>query len=211
MLFRPPRLPVTLALAAALVTPTFTLDARASSLETIQTKIAQYLKRPGVRSADWGIEILDPTTNKVLLSVNADKTFKPASVLKVVTTAAALEKLGPDFRFHTGVYTSGILQPDGTLVGDVILVGRGDPNLMDTEGELLQQSALKELAEKLEALGIKRIQGNIVGDDSYFEYASHGRGWTDQDLKSIYGAPINALGINTVSYTHLTLPTNREV
>jgi len=196
VLLRPPRFPVTLALAAILLTPTFSLDTRASSLETIQTKIAQYLKRPGVRSADWGIEILDPTTNKVLLAVNPDKTFKPASVLKVVTTAAALEKLGPDFRFHTGVYTDGTVQPDGTLLGDVILIGRGDPSLMDTEGELLQKPALQELAEKLEALGIQRIQGNIVGDDSYFEYSSHGKGWTDQDLKSTYGAPINALSIN---------------
>ncbi len=165
-------------------------------METIQTKIAQYLKRPGVRSADWGIEVLDPTTNKELLSVNPDKPFKPASVLKVITTATALEKLGADFRFRTGVYTDGKLDPDGTISGNVILMGHGDPNLTDPYQELLEKPALQELAENMQALGVKRIAGGIIGDDSYFESGSHGEGWTTQDLKSTYGAPINALSIN---------------
>jgi D-alanyl-D-alanine carboxypeptidase/D-alanyl-D-alanine-endopeptidase (penicillin-binding protein 4) len=196
-----------LALAALLLVPGFPLGLQASSLETIQTKIAQYLKRPGVRSADWGIEILDPTTNKVLLAVNPDKTFLPASVLKVVTTAAALEKLGPDFRFHTGIYTNGTLSQDGTLDGNVILVGRGDPNLMDTEGELLQQPALQELAGKLKTMGIKTIRGNVVGDDSYFDDSSHGKGWTAQDLRSAYGAPVDALSVNNNTFWVYARPT----
>src|SRR5512144_1483028 len=119
----------TLVLAGVLA-PAISLSAYAgTTLETIQNKIAQFLKRPGVRSAAWGIEILDPSTNQVVLSVNPDKTFLPASVLKVVTTSTCLEKLGPDFRFRTGVYTEGTILPDGTLKGDLILVGRGDPNL----------------------------------------------------------------------------------
>jgi D-alanyl-D-alanine carboxypeptidase/D-alanyl-D-alanine-endopeptidase (penicillin-binding protein 4) len=173
-------------------------------LETIQTKIAQVLKRPGIRSADWGIEIYDPTTNKAVLSLNPDKTFQPASVLKVVTTATALEKLGPDFRFRTGVYTNGTILPDGTLSGDIILVGRGDPNLIDTGKELLDRPALQQLSEKIQALGIKKIHGNVIGDDSYFEFTTHGKGWTAQDLKAIYGAPINALSINNnVFWVHV--------
>jgi len=175
----------------------------AGSLETIQTKVAQYLKRPGARSADWGIEILDPTTDKVVLAVNPDKPFKPASVLKVITSAAALERLGPDFKFRTGVYSDGTIQTDGTLLGNLILVGRGDPNLMDPSGELLSEPALRELAKKLETLGIRKVQGDIIGDDSYFDPTSHGRGWTAQELKSIYGAPINALSIsNNVFWIH---------
>jgi D-alanyl-D-alanine carboxypeptidase/D-alanyl-D-alanine-endopeptidase (penicillin-binding protein 4) len=189
---------------AALLIPTCSILTYAGPLETIQSKIAQYLKRPGIRSADWGIEIFDPTTNNVVLSVNPDKTFQPASVLKVVTTATSLEKLGPDFRFRTGVYTDGAIQSDGTLAGDIILVGRGDPNLMDPTKELLEKPALEELAESIKALGIKKIHGNVVGDDSYFEFTTHGKGWTAQDLKSVYGAPINALSINNnVFWVHV--------
>src|SRR5688572_32993923 len=79
--------------------PGLAAGAPASALDNIQDKIAKFLKRPGIRSADWGIEIVDPVDDKVLLSVNADKTFLPASVVKVVTTATALQKLGPELKF----------------------------------------------------------------------------------------------------------------
>jgi serine-type D-Ala-D-Ala carboxypeptidase/endopeptidase (penicillin-binding protein 4) len=195
LLIRLRKLPAVLALTL-LLAPVLTIEGHAGALETIQTKIAQFLKRPGVRSAQWGIQILDPAAAKVLIEVNPDKTFLPASVLKVVTTSTALEKLGPDFRHRTSVYTNGTVEPDGTIQGDLILVGRGDPNLMDPYGELSEKPALLELAEKLQRLGILKIKGDIIGDDSYFDARSYGKGWTSTDLKSPYGAPINALSIN---------------
>jgi serine-type D-Ala-D-Ala carboxypeptidase/endopeptidase (penicillin-binding protein 4) len=181
---------------AAFLAPVLTLESRASSLETIQMKIAKFLNRPGVRSARWGIQILDPESSSVLLEVNPDKTFLPASVLKVITTSTALEKLGPDFLYRTGVYTNGVLEQDGIVTGDLILVGRGDPNLMDPYGELLEKPVFLELAEKLHQMGVRKIQGDIIGDDSYFDSRSEGKGWISRDLKSLYGAPINALCIN---------------
>ncbi len=191
-------------LLAALLIPASSLLTYADTLQTIQSKIAQFMKRSGVRSDDWGMEILDPTNNHVLLSINPDKTFQPASVLKVVTTAAALEKLGPDFRFRTGVYTNGTVSADGTLYGDLILVGRGDPNLMDPSRELLETPALTELAAAIKNLGIRKVHGSVVGDDSYFDFTTHGKGWTAQDLRSVYGAPINALSINNnVFWVHM--------
>jgi len=183
-------------LLTVLLIPAFGLESRANSLETIQTKIAQYLKRPGVRSAQWGIQILDPATSSVVLEVNPDKTFLPASVLKVLTTSAALEKLGPDFRYRTGVYTNGIIDSNGTLQGDLVLVGRGDPNLTDPYGELFEKPALLELAQEVKSRGISRIQGDIIGDDSYFDSDSPVKGWTTLALRSLYGAPINALSVN---------------
>ncbi len=180
-------------------------EAKAGALETIQKKIAQSLKRPGVRSASWGIQITDPASEKVLLEVNPDKAFLPASVLKVITTSTALEKLGPDFRYRTGVYADGELQSDGTIGGDLIVVGRGDPNLMDPDGALLEKPAFVELAEKLQRLGVKQIQGDLIGDDSYFDIHAYGKGWTARDLKSPYGAPINALSVNNnVLWVHVS-------
>ena len=187
---------VVIVLLTFLLIPAFGLESRANSLESIQTKIAQYLKRPGVRSAQWGIQILDPATSSVVLEVNPDKTFLPASVLKVLTTSAALEKLGPDFRYRTGVYTNGTIDSNGTLQGDLVLVGRGDPNLTDPYGELFEKPALLELAQEVTSLGISRIQGDIIGDDSYFDSDSPVKGWTALALRSLYGAPINALSVN---------------
>jgi D-alanyl-D-alanine carboxypeptidase/D-alanyl-D-alanine-endopeptidase (penicillin-binding protein 4) len=183
-------------LLTTLFIPAFRLESLASPLETIQTRIAKFLKRPGVRSAQWGIQVLDPATSNVLLEVNPDKAFLPASVLKVVATSAALEKLGPDFRYRTGIYTNGTIDPEGTVLGDLILVGRGDPNLTDPYGELFERPALMELAEGLKSLGINRIQGDIIGDDSYFDSESAVKGWPAQALASLNGAPISALNVN---------------
>jgi serine-type D-Ala-D-Ala carboxypeptidase/endopeptidase (penicillin-binding protein 4) len=182
-------------LLTSFLIPIFGLESRANSLESIQTQIAKFLKRPGVRSAQWGIQILDPANSSVLLEVNPDKPFLPASVLKVVTTSAALEKLGPDFKYRTGVYTNGTIDPSGLLLGDVVLVGRGDPNLTDPYGELFEKPALLELAQEMKGRGINRVQGDIIGDDSYFGLDTSSRGWTVQALRNLYGAP-NALSIN---------------
>jgi D-alanyl-D-alanine carboxypeptidase/D-alanyl-D-alanine-endopeptidase (penicillin-binding protein 4) len=202
--FRGKTIAALLLLVLSVPTASTATDPGPTTLDMIRTKIAQFLKRPGIRSADWGIEIFDPADGKVVLSVNSEKTFQPASVLKVVTTATALEKLGPDFRFRTGVYTNGTIFPDGTLEGDLILVGHGDPNLLDPSKELIDKPALLELSEKIKALGIKKIHGNVIGDDSYFEFTTHGKGWTPQDLKSVYGAAINALSINNnVVWVHV--------
>jgi serine-type D-Ala-D-Ala carboxypeptidase/endopeptidase (penicillin-binding protein 4) len=173
-----------------------TPTAQADTLETIQSTISKYLKRPGVRSAKWGIQILDPGNNKVLVEVNPDSAFLPASVLKVVTTATAVEKLGPEFHYKTSVYTNGTIDSNGVINGDLILVGRGDPNLLDAYGDLQQKPALHDLAEKVQSLGIREVRGDIIGDDSYFDSNSTVKGWTAADLRTIYGAPVNALSIN---------------
>ena len=171
-------------------------DLRATdTLETIQQKVAQSLKRTGARSANWGIRIFDPEDDKVLVEVSPDNAFLPASVTKMVTTAAALEKLGPDFRYRTGVYADGTLGENGVLNGDIILVGRGDPNLIDAYGDLDQPSALLILAEKIKEMGIREITGDIIGDDSYFA-PSIGKGVAAAEKGTLYGAPVTALSIN---------------
>jgi D-alanyl-D-alanine carboxypeptidase/D-alanyl-D-alanine-endopeptidase (penicillin-binding protein 4) len=192
-----------LVLLALFLIPASGLESRADSLDTIQEKIARSLKRPGVRSAFWGIQIVDPATSSVLLELNPDKAFLPASVLKVVTTSAAIEKLGPDFRYRTGVYTNGVLEPNGILLGNIVLVGRGDPNLT----ELYEAPALLELAQSLKNMGIREVQGDVIGDDSYFDSYSPVKGWTAQELKSLYGAPISALSINNNSLSVNVSPT----
>ena len=174
------------------------VELRASeTLETIQQRIVQSLSRAGARSAKWGIRITDPEDDKVLVEVNPDNAFLPASVMKVVTTATAVEKLGPDFRYRTGVYANGAMDERGVLDGDIILVGRGDPNLIDAYGDLRQPSALRNLAEKIQEMGIREITGDVIGDDSYFAPSGGGRGTVFSAEKgTLYGAPVTALSIN---------------
>jgi len=160
---------------------------------------------------DWGLLVVDARTGETLYQKNADSYFVPASNMKLFTTALALAKLGPDYRFHTTLETRGTLLPDGRLVGDLILVGRGDPNLSnrkfpyETKEEFdgPPERALAELADALVARGVKEISGDVVGDDSYFPRERYPNGWEIGDMVWEYGAAISAIVVddNTVTLT----------
>jgi D-alanyl-D-alanine carboxypeptidase/D-alanyl-D-alanine-endopeptidase (penicillin-binding protein 4) len=130
--------------------------------------------------------------------------------MKLLTTALALDKLGPDYRFRTTVETHGTIA-QGVLSGDVILVGRGDPNLsnrkfpFDVKEEFdgPPEKVLIALADQIVARGVKEISGDIVGDDSYFPRDRYPDGWEIDDMVWEYGAAISAIVLddNTVTLT----------
>src|SRR5262249_2703342 len=151
----------------------------------------------------WGIEVVSLKDGRALYTLNSDKLFTPASNTKLFTTAAALALIGPDYRFKTTVETVGTLSKYGRLIGDLVLVGRGDPN---RSGRVLAYSGrtqrtqpsirvLERLADQLVQKGVKFIDGDIVADDSYYAFERYGEGWTQDDLIWESGAPVSALSI----------------
>ena len=169
------------------------------------------LAPPPVSKGEWGLLIVDSLTGDTLFELHADKYFLPASNMKLFTTALALAKLGPDFRFHTTLETNGSLSPEGTLAGDLYLVGRGDPNLsnrkfpyeLKEEFDGPAEKVLAELADGLVAKGVKQITGDVLGDDSYFPRELYSDGWEVGDIVWMYGAAISAIVVddNTVTLT----------
>jgi D-alanyl-D-alanine carboxypeptidase/D-alanyl-D-alanine-endopeptidase (penicillin-binding protein 4) len=160
---------------------------------------------------EWGLLIIDRETGESLYELNADKYFVPASNMKLFTTALALAKLGPDYRFHTTVETHGTVSSAGVLAGDLILVGRGDPNLsnrkfpynLKEEFDGAPGRVLAELADVLVAKGVKEVAGDIVGDDSYFPREPYPNGWEIDDMVWEYGSAVSAIVVddNTVTLT----------
>ena len=152
----------------------------------------------------WGIEVISLDSGKVLYAQNALKLFTPASNTKLFVTAAALALIGPSYTTHTTVETLGTLDKHGRLTGDLVLVGRGDPNLSGRElpyaGHTQRNDhpirVLEELADSLVQKGVKYIDGDIVADDSYFAFERYGEGWSQDDLVLADGAPVSALTIN---------------
>jgi serine-type D-Ala-D-Ala carboxypeptidase/endopeptidase (penicillin-binding protein 4) len=160
---------------------------------------------------EWGLLIIDAETGETLYELNADKYFLPASNMKLFTTALALAKLGPDYRFHTTLETRATLSPEGVLAGDLFLVGRGDPNLsnrkfpydLKEEFDGAPEKVLAELADALVAKGVKEIGGDVIGDDSYFPHEPYPSGWEIDDMVWEYGAPVSAIVVddNTTTLT----------
>jgi D-alanyl-D-alanine carboxypeptidase/D-alanyl-D-alanine-endopeptidase (penicillin-binding protein 4) len=158
-------------------------------------KIDTVLKRPEYRNARWGILAVNSTTGKVVHELNSEELFAPASVTKLFSCAAAWFELGPDHRFETPVYYRGTLA-DGTLKGDLILVGKGDLTLggrTDRSGKMafsnddhIYASAsstgtavtdtnplagLEDLAGQVKAAGINSVTGDVLVDERLFERA----------------------------------------
>ena len=170
---------------------------------------AQLLLNSGPPSkGDWGLLVADAQTGELLFEQNADRYFVPASNMKLFTTALALATLGPDFRFRTTLESLVSPSSDGKLNGPLFLVGRGDPNLSNRKLPYAQKEefdgpperAIAELADALVAKSIKEINGDIVGDESYFPRDRYPNGWEIDDMVWEYGAAISAIVVddNTV-------------
>jgi len=161
------------------------------------------------RQASWGVIVVDQDTGETLFERDADSLFTPASNAKLFTTAFALATLGPDYHFRTTIETSAEPGPDGRLGGDVVLVGRGDPDLSNrklpydakTERDGPAEKVSAELADAVVAKGVKQIDGDIVADDSYFAYDPYPEGWTVGDLYFEFGAPISAIAVDENTLT----------
>jgi len=165
--------------------------------------VREVLNKPAAQQAFWGVAIADLSNGRDVFEINAGKLFVPASNAKLVSTALALEKLGPDYRFSTEVEAGGTVR-DGVLEGDLILAGGGDPTLSARTLPYNERRAfagdrlapMAELAQQLREAGVTQIPGAIIGDDTRYVRQEHGRGWSVNDPLWGYGAPVSALAFN---------------
>jgi len=162
--------------------------------QRIQKAYEQFSKDTQLQYGLSSLTVLNAQSGEVIFSANGNIGLPPASTLKTVTSITAFNLLGKDFTWQTGLAYTGSIAPDGTLEGDIILIGSGDPTLGSTR---YSQSAPKQLFERwLKAIrqaGIKRINGNVLSDDRLFGTQSLPLGWIWQDMGSYYGAGTSSL------------------
>ena len=165
----------------------------AQSVVQLQQDIDSTLAQPVLERATWGIVVRSLASGETLYSLNPHRLPTPASNMKIVTLAAAADRLGWNFSFETRLVAVGAIER-GVLSGDLVVVGTGDPSLDDWDGDATRLFA--SWAKSLKAAGITTVNGRIVGDDNAIDDDWLGRGWQWDDLDQSFASGIAALTFN---------------
>lgn len=155
----------------------------------LQRDIDALIAAPPLAHGYWGVLVASLKTGDTLYSLNAHRLLMPASTMKIVTMAAAAERLGWEYSYETRILAAGAID-GGVLNGDLVVVGSGDPSIGAGSG------VFTDWADRLKALGIHAIDGRLVGDDNRFDDEELGFGWSWDDLAEGYAAGIGALQYN---------------
>jgi D-alanyl-D-alanine carboxypeptidase/D-alanyl-D-alanine-endopeptidase (penicillin-binding protein 4) len=186
-----------LLLVLALVACARQADAQPSTTQALPPPVAAALARADIPESAVGIFVQDVTAARPWLAINASQPMNPASTMKLVTTFAALELLGPAYAWRTEAYATGPVR-DGVLEGDLVLKGYGDPRLTLEDFWLLQRA--------LRLRGVREIRGDLVLDRSWFEAADFDPGRFDGEPLRAYNVAPDALLVNFKTVRFLFLP-----
>jgi len=179
------------------------------ALDSLRSRIAAHIAQPRFAAASWGIKVVSLDTGITVFEREPQKYFNPASNAKLYTAALALESLGADYRIKTSLYSTARPDASGTLKGDLIVYGRGDPTMAARLNGGDYFKPFDPLIDKLLEAGVRRIEGDIVGDESYFTGPPFGSGWEWDDLQAYYGAETSALTIDDNALDLFVKPADR--
>jgi len=159
-----------------------------------QSELQKVLQQPEYKNATVGIQIVDLETEHALFELNVNKLMVPASTMKIITSASALEILGAGYRFQTKIgYTDGLIKTN-EIRGNLVVLGGGDPTLGSeyfNEIESCRDFA-KIWVQKIKAAGIRKITGNIILDGSLYDSEKIPPTWIWGDIGNYYGAGAHA-------------------
>jgi serine-type D-Ala-D-Ala carboxypeptidase/endopeptidase (penicillin-binding protein 4) len=170
------------------------LTVKSAAMIALQTNLSKVLDHPARRTEEWSILAVSLDRGDTLFARAPDQALAPASNMKLLTTAGALEYLGENHRFTTYMFADGPIR-DGVLHGNLYLYGTGDPTLGTRFAER-PAPALLSLADTLSLLGVREIRGDIVGDGSYFAGPNSGEGWQPDYMNAWYASPAGALSVH---------------
>jgi D-alanyl-D-alanine carboxypeptidase/D-alanyl-D-alanine-endopeptidase (penicillin-binding protein 4) len=193
-----------------------------SALPGANTQLGARIQRllastQAARSATWGIQITNAKTGTMAYQFNPDRLLVPASGVKLFTTALALTRLGPDYRYVTRVFAPAPPDDAGVIRGPVTLAGGGDPNLSGRSLPFVERAvtgppvtAIEDFADQVVARGVKRIEGDLVGDDTAYIWQPYPDTWQVEDIVTEDGPPASALSVYDNVITLSVLPGSAE-
>ena len=162
---------------------------------TFEERLASLVNSSVAVNSESGIQVVELESGRVIAERNPHQLLTPASNMKLFTTAAALDLLGPDFQVTTGVYARGEIDATGTLQGDLKVVGRGDPTIGGRFHDGSATAVIQEWAHDLRRAGIKTIAGDLIFEYGYFDTDYVHSTWPKDQLVNWYEAPISAFSM----------------
>jgi serine-type D-Ala-D-Ala carboxypeptidase/endopeptidase (penicillin-binding protein 4) len=161
-----------------------------------ESSIEKFLSDPAMIHASFALYAADSETGVPVLEYNPEKSLIPASVIKLITSAVALELLGPQYTFKTTVgYAGSFDRHSGKLTGNILIKGGGDPALGSKYFTDQYQDFLSGWITEIKKAGIKKIKGRVITDDSHFDYMPVPPGWLWEDTGNYYGAGTFGLSV----------------
>ena len=180
----------------------------AQEVSELQADLSRMLDAYSWKDARWGVLVVSLDLSDTLFSESPDSALSPASNLKLLTTAAALRILGPDFRFQTYLLSDSNIAND-VLEGDLVLYGTGDPGISDLFFQE-REDVLELLADQLEEAGVRTVTGDLVADASHLPGPLRPYSWDPEDLNDHFAAPISALSFNENVVSFRVTPSDRS-
>lgn len=170
--------------------------------ENFQEAINRFVQQPELKYAGVGIAVMDMKSKKLVAVHQPNLALIPASSMKTIVTASALAILGPDFTYTTEVYIQGQLNQEGTLNGNLVIKGSGDPTLGsdDMEGAITLSQFESTILKAVQMAGIKKINGYVIADASIFPSEVQVPSWQWEDLGNYYGAGSWGLNMHDNQY-----------
>lgn len=168
--------------------------AAAAGVEELRAELEDIFSDPRLQEGQWGVEVVALARGETVYEKNAHKLQVPASNMKLLTAAAALLRLGPDYRFRTHLAADGPVV-DGRLEGNLIVTGSGDPSSSSRIPPGDPFHPFRLWATRLRGMGIRAIAGKLV-PGAPLPAPAHGIGWAWDDLKEGYAAGVSALQFN---------------
>src|SRR5438132_2219560 len=167
-----------------------------ATLAELRSRIDEIVRQPALVPGFFAVKIVSLDSGQTIFEQNANKFVRPASNMKLYTVATAFDRLTPDFHFVTSVYVDEKANKNGVIDGNLAIKGRGDPSIAARFNNGDYFKGINDLADRIVAAGVKRVKGDLVGDESYFNGSPVGSGWEWEDLTWSYGAELSALTIN---------------
>ncbi len=161
----------------------------ATSLADLRSQLDQHLNQPRFQGALWGVKIASLESGNTVFEHHAARLMSPASNSKLYVGALALTTFGGDYQISTPIYATAKVGRNGTVRGDVIVSGHGDPSWKNTNF----WDNFAPFVAALKQAGVRRISGDLVADNSFFRGSPYGGGWTVGDLSDAEGGEISAL------------------